>query len=392
MMETRPLDRRGYSKENAHASVLAPVHNAAEIRQPYNQILKPKREMRSPLLDAYRGFVMLIMIPRPVLPSAIKHPGFGVILHQFDHVEWEGMVLWDLIEPMFLFAVGMAMALAFARREEQGATPPQLFKHVIWRTLKLILISQVLWSIAINTFSFQLINVLSQIALAYFLTFLILQLPLRWQVASAVVLTIGYWGLFAMFPGTRGAFSKSDNVGVVLDRMVLGFNYSDYYVTSSFIGGTVTMLFGSWAGRFLTRQRSAGRTLWILIAMAALAFSVGLALRPFNPMIKRVWTASFTLISGGWTLLVLAAFYWIVEIRQYRKLVFPLVVVGANSIFVYCFSTALQGWLGNTLRIFTRPLQGIGALAPGIANLLLFVGVNWYLCYWLYRRRIFIKL
>ena len=266
-------------------------------------------------LDAYRGFIMIALAASGFgFPALKDHPTWGVIARQFDHVAWEGAVFWDLIQPAFMFMVGVAMPFAFAARASRGAVFSDNLRHVLARALWLVLLSQVLISISANKLQFQLINVLSQIAFTYLLSFLIMQMRLSFQAIAAALLLAGHWALFVLFPGPEGPFSKTGNVGQVIDRAVLGYNYSGYYVTINFISSTVTTLFGVWAGQLLMKKK-----LKVLCVAMILAFASGLALTPWNPLVKRIWTASFTLYSTGWVLLMLMAFYWLIEVRRYRK-------------------------------------------------------------------------
>ena len=129
----------------------------------------------------------------------------------------------------------------------------------------------------------------------------------------------------------------------------------------------------------------------ILFAAALAAIAAGLAISPFNPIVKRIWTSSFTLYSAGWVLLMMLAFYWLIEVKGYRRWTFPLVVVGTNCVFLYSFNSLLGGWVRRSLAVFTGNftfLGDLGAVAHACASLL----VLWYLCYWLYQRKIFFKL
>lgn len=319
------------------------------------------------------------------------HPVWGAVARQVDHVEWEGAVFWDLIQPAFMFMVGVAMPFALARRAAAGAGFRQNFAHVALRSLKLVLLSQILICIGANKLEFQLINVLSQIAFTYLLAFLIMQLEFRWQAAAAAALLAGHWALFAAFPGADGPWSKADNIGAVIDRWWLGRNYSGYYVTINFITSTVTTLFGVWTGRLLQSRRTQAQKLKILASAMALCFASGLALAPWNPLVKRIWTSSFTLYSTGWVLLMMLAFFWIVEVKGYRRWVFPLLVAGSNSIFIYSMSQVLKGWISRSLAVFTGGFKFIGTLAP-VAQSTAVMLVMWGVCYWLYKRKIFFKL
>lgn len=363
---------------------------ASVLPQLARQTARPERLVS---LDAYRGFIMLLLISHGFGFSVLKnYPGWEWLADQVDHVAWEGCTFWDLIQPAFTFMVGVAMPLAFARRAAQGIGEGAIFRHVAWRAVMLIALSNVLSNFnGSGPLKFQLINVLCQIAFAYVLCYLITRLPFRAQVAAGAGLLALHWGLFVMFPGPDGPFSQTGNVGAVIDQAALGYNYSGYYTTINFIGNAVTVLFGVWTGMLLMRDKSHASKLKFLGACAVAAFALGLAIQPFNPMVKRLWTASFTFFSTGWVLLMLMAFYWLVEVKGYKRWTFFAVVIGANSIFIYSFSQLLRGWLNRGLGKFTGNFGFLGDLGTIPQNLLVML-VMWSLCYWLYKRNIFIKI
>ena len=343
-------------------------------------------------LDTYRGLIMCVLVANGLGLAALQaYPSWGWLANQVEHAEWTGMTFWDLIQPAFTFMVGVAMPFAIASRRAKGATTGDLFRHVCWRACILVLLSNLFSSFGSDPpLRLQLINVLSQIAFGYVLCFLILQVRFEWQAAIAVLMLAGQWLLFVAFPGPQGAFSQTGNIGQVIDRAVLGYTYSGYYVTINFIGNAVTILFGCWAGLLLRSTRSRRAILSILGGSAAAAYLVGLALQPFNPVIKRLWTASFTCLSAAWVIAMLLVLYWTIEVRGWRRWTFPFIVVGMNSIFIYSFWQLLGGWLDTGLAAYTRRFSSLGP-AGEIPHRLVVLAVMWGLCYWLYRRRIFFK-
>jgi heparan-alpha-glucosaminide N-acetyltransferase len=343
-------------------------------------------------LDAYRGFIMLILASEGFGFSALQgDPKWGGIARWFDHVPWEGGVFWDMIQPAFMFMVGLAMPFALARRKELGATEPGNLRHVLMRSLRLIILSQIIIWVGAGTIKPQLINVLSQIAFTYTLTYLFLKLPWRHQAAAAVVLLAGWTALFFAFPGADGPFSHRNHIGLVVDRAIFHYDYDPAYSTLNFIPSTVWTLSGAWAGRLLMQSRAHADNLKKLAGGMVLSFAVAFALRPWIPFIKQLCTASFILYSLGWVLFMLIGFYLIIEVLGYRKWSFPLLVVGMNSIFIYFVSGVLRGWLDRAVGVFTFHYSFIGTLAP-VAQATTVLLVMWYLCYWLYQRRIFLKL
>jgi len=289
-------------------------------------------------LDAFRGFIMVVLVSGGfgLAELAKRNPAFTGIADQFEHRPWEWIAFWDLIQPAFMFMVGVAMPFALASRLQQGATNQQLFRHVAARSLRLILMSQILISIGRGKLQFQLINVLAQIGITYFLCFLIMKLKFKWQAIVAASLLIGHWALFVAFPGTEGPFmSKTTNIGAVIDIYLFGHMNQGYWANINFITSTVTTLFSVWTGQLLQSRRSHSEKMRILAICAVASLALGAAISPWNPIIKRICTTSFTLYSTGWVLLMLLAFFWAVEVKGYRKWTFPLIVVGANSIFIY---------------------------------------------------------
>lgn len=346
-------------------------------------------------LDAFRGFVMLLLVSEGLGFSVLRnHPGWEWLAAQVDHVPWEGCVFWDLIQPAFTFMVGMAMPFAFAKRKAEGATDMEVFRHVAYRAFMLVVLSNIYsnWGPATSHLRLQLINVLSQIAFGYLICFLIMRLRFRSQVVAGAAMLAGFWALFVVFPGPEGPWSKTGNVGALIDLKVLGYNYSGYYTTINFIGNAVTILFGCWAGMLVRTNKSHGYKLKVLVSCAAAGLALGLALQPLNPMVKRLWTCSFTFFSAGWVLLMLAVFYWIVEVRQVKKWTFPLIVVGMNSLFIYSLGQiGIKGWLMRGLGNFTKNFSVFGDVGMIFQHTLVMVCL-WYLCYWLYQRKIFFKI
>lgn len=370
------------------------ANSAAELRPAPEQVPQPKASARLLSLDAYRGFIMLLLISEGFgLGVLSSYPGWQWLANQVDHVAWEGCTFWDLIQPAFTFMVGVAMPFAFAKRISQGATNWELFKHVAWRAFVLILLSNIYSNWGRTTgLRLQFINVLSQIGFGYLLCFLVTRLRFKAQVGVALGILIGYWAIYVAFPGPNGPWSQEGNIGALIDLKILGYNYSGFYTTINFIGNAMTILFGYWAGMLLLTKKSHKEKLQILLACAIAGFAIGLALEPFIPMVKRLWTVSFTFFSAGWVILMLAAFYWIIEVKQVKRWAFAFLVLGMNSLFVYSLAQiGIKGWLNRGLASFTGNFSVFGDLGIILQHTLVLFGL-WYLCYWLYQRKILIKI
>lgn len=343
-------------------------------------------------LDALRGFVMLALCWGAVLDaeSLALHPGFRGFALQFRHVPWEGLRFWELVQPLFWFVVGAALPLALARRRERGATFRQNLGHASARALRLILLGQILVSLQAGRLRFQPVETLTHLGLIYFFCFLVMHLRFRWQVVVAAMLMAVNWGLYVWFPGSAGPFSPADNIGVRIDRAVFGLNQAGSYTMLNMVGSAVNMLFGVWAGSLLRSQRPQEQKLKILAAAALASFAVALALTPVNPVIQRVWTASITFYGAACTFLALLLFFWLFDVKAYRALAFPLVVVGMNSIFIYMLNGTLRRWLDPSVAVFTGRFEFMGPFGS-IAQASAVVATMWYVCYWLYQRKVFFK-
>ena len=372
------------------ATTFTPQATEAELAPP--RISEPTTG-RLVSLDAYRGFIMLLLVSNGFGLGVLEHyPNWEWLSRQVDHAAWEGCTFWDLIQPAFTFMVGAAMPFAIGRRFQQGATTLGVFKHVVWRAMLLIVLSNIFSNWGVKQLKLQLINVLSQIAFGYVLCFLITRLKFRGQIAAGVAMLAGYWAMFSIFPGPDGPWSQKGNIGAVIDLKLLGYNYSGFYTTINFIGNAVTILFGCWAGMLLRTSRSDYYKLKVLGGFAAASFALGLALQPFVPMVKRLWTPSFTFFSAGWVIVMLMAFYWIIEVRKLKAWAFPFLVFGMNSIFAYSFGQiGLKGWLNRGLASFTFNFGFLGNLGA-IPQQALVMACIWGLCYWLYQRKIFLKI
>ena len=318
-------------------------------------------------------------------------PTWSRIAGWFHHVPWEGGVFWDMVQPAFMFMVGVAMPFALAKRFSQGATAGENFRHVTARSLRLIIMSQVLIWVAAGQIKPQLINVLSQIAFTYFLSYLLMQLKWRWQITAAVGLLVFWTGLLFIFPGPDGPFSRTDHFGLVFDRWIFRYDYDPAYSTLNFLASTVWTLAGVWCGRLLMTSESHARKLAYLAGGMILSFVLAFVLNPWIPMVKQLCTPSFILYSLGWVLFMMIAFYLVVELWGWRRWTFVLVVVGANSIFIYSLSMVLYRWLDRAVGVFTFDYRWIGTLAP-VAQACTVLAVMWYACYWLHKRKIFLKL
>jgi predicted acyltransferase len=352
-------------------------------------------------IDAFRGFTMICMIGEGFgLLYFSKSQGIiGGIAAQFQHVDWNMSIpgdlhFWDLIQPFFMFIVGLVMPISFARRWAGGETWSRSLLHVLKRSALLILFGVIARSIQHNKPFLDLINVLAQIAFTYLVAFLVLRAHWTAQGAVALGLLALHWAIFQFGsgPGVQGPWVKDANMGWYLDRLILHQNWSGSYATINCLSSAANTIFGVMVGRLLISSLPLARKMLTLAVAGVLGIVAGFALSPLIPLNKKIWTASFALYSTGMTLLVLLLFYWIFDIKKKRKWATILLVVGSNSIFIYLFHEIMHHWLTQTATVFlgwSIDLWGPGGKA---IRALAVIAFEIYVCCWLYRRKIVFKI
>ncbi len=352
------------------------------------------RQKRLLSLDAYRGFTMFLMVSAGFGLSVLAdNPGWAWLARQVDHVAWEGCVLWDLIQPSFTFIVGVAMPFAFAVRSRRGETPRQMFKHVWRRSLILLLLGVGRVCIHRNELVFDMTTVLQQIAVAYFFAFFVLGRGMKVQFITAFLILVADWALFQFWPGQGpgGPWVKNANFHSAVELFVFGKLSPGGYAGLNAFGSIATVIFGIMAGELLLREKAEMSKVKYLLAAGVAGIVIGALLGPVVPVVKRIWTPSWTIYSAGWAALLLAVFYWIIEVRDKRKWCFVFEVVGLNSIGIYMLVSFLRGSIKEWVWVFTgwslSPLGDIGA----IIHSTLILAVFWYMVYWMYKRKIFLK-
>ncbi len=346
-------------------------------------------------IDAFRGFTMVCLIAEGFGFSHLTSiPAARAFAQQFTQVEWEGMHAWDLVQPFFMFVVGLAMPFSFARRWKAGESWNQSLLHVLRRSGMLIALGLIARSISAGRPNLDLINVLAQIAFTYLVAFLVLKKSWRFQAMTVVGLLVFHWALFQFVsaPGVEGPWVREANIGWYLDTTILGKTWGGAYVTINCISSAGNTLFGVMAGKLLMSALPAARKSLILAATGVGGILIGLALSPFIPLVKRIWTASFTFYSGGFTLLALLVFYWICDLKMMRRWAKVFIIVGSNSIFIYLFSEILGRWLEHTGLVFTGWAVNLWGPWGEFLNAWVVLIFEIYLFTWIYRRNIFIRI
>lgn len=410
------------------SDVAVPVSSKSEI-----DIIAPAAQQavsRNIAVDAYRGFVMLLMMGEVLHFASVAraYPGnwfWSVLAYHQTHVEWAGCSLHDTIQPGFSFLVGVALPYSIASRLRKGATFKWLFAHALWRSFLLIALGIFLRSINSSHTYFTFEDTLTQIGLGYPFLFLLGFRSPRWCWAALVLILTGYWLAWGLYPapganfdyaavgvpahwshnftGFAAHWNKNSNLGNAFDQWFLNLfprtspfvDNEGGYLTLSFIPTLGTMILGLAAGRWF-RASAPAIPLKRFLAAGVVGIGLGLLLHftGICPVVKRIWTPSWTLFSGGLCFLFLAAFSWIIDVKRYRKWAFPLVVIGMNSIAAYLIAHLFEEFVYSSFRIHlgARPFQILGA---GLEPLLLGGAVlltYWAMLWWMYQRKLFLKI
>lgn len=382
-------------------------------------------------MDAYRGFVMFLMMAEILHLSrvAAAHPDslfWKVLAWNQTHVEWFGCSLHDLIQPSFSFLVGVALPYSIASRMARGQSTPHMFGHAAWRSLVLILLGVFLRSVDRKQTYWTFEDTLSQIGMGYLFLFWLGFRSARAQWIALAVTLVGYWQAFLLYPsppagfdygsvgvppdwpyhstGLSAHFNKNSNLAWAFDTWFLNLfpreqvftHNGGGYATLSFIPTLGTMILGLVAGRWMRLEEGGREKLRRLLIAGAIGIAVGLALHftGICPLVKRIWTPTWTIFSGGCCFLLLAFFYFIIDYKGWRRWAFPLVVIGMNSIAIYCQVHLIDRFILDSFRthfgqnVFKLLSEGNETLFSGGVALLIF----WLILFWMYRRRIFLRI
>jgi len=391
-------------------------------------------------VDALRGFDMFWILGADSLVYALNRMSQTAptqfLATQLERAEWEGFHFYDLIFPLFVFLVGVSMVYSLSKLiERQGRA--EALKRVVRRSILLFIIALIYSGGFSNSWpDIRLMGVLNRIALCYFFGGVIFCfVPLRGMVALAAGLLVGYWALLAWVPFPdvrpvpsgdqvvtkeavftnvtqlnfsstqmlRGSYIQGVNLANYLDQRFLpGRKYDGTYDPEGILStmpAVVTCLLGIFAGMLLRNAAIEDqRKVIYLLAGGAAGVALGFIWGLQFPVIKKIWTSSYVLVAGGFSCLLLAVFYWVVDVKKYRKWCQPFVWIGMNSITVYLVNNFTGGFVsrlarrlagGDVQHFFDEHVaRGAGSLVLSITGLLLAI---WFV-HFLYRRKIFLRL
>lgn len=380
-------------------------------------------------IDAYRGLVMILLAFNGfgILEASRNFPaseGWQTAGWMFEHVAWRGCSLWDMIQPSFMFLVGVSIPWSLAAQKAKNISTGQGWVRALWRSFLLVVLGIFLISNNKPSTDFSFVNVLTQIGLGYLVVYAVAQSsrPLAPFVAAAIL--AAYWLLFAFWPigsqelaaqlnlpidrqqlaGFGAHWNQHLNPAASFDRWFLNlfpretpfvFNRGGYQ-TLNFIPSIATMLLGLAAGQTIREVPGAFPAAIRLVLGGVVIALLGwlLDITGVCPLVKRIWTPSWTLWSGGLCLSILGLFHFLTEALQKQILAWPLTIAGMNSIVLYVCYMLLRPWTAASWERHFGPnifLMAGPAMAPILQAC--FVGFSfWLFVWWLQRQKVFIRL
>lgn len=356
-------------------------------------------------MDVMRGVIMLLLAAESCavyesLNEAAAGSAFQPMLQQFFHHPWHGLRFWDLVQPAFMTMAGAALYISYFYKLQKGISWQQNFRHVLLRCLKLFIGGTALHCVYSGKLVWELWNVLTQLSFTTIIAYCIIQRSVVFQLGVAVFLLALTEILyrFILMPGFDQPFVDQHNFGNWMDMILMGKINKGGWVAINIIPTAVHTILGSLAGKLLISQLTPVKKMQWMIAAALLFLLIGFGFDTFNitPIIKRISTSSFVWASAGWVLLMMAFLYWLIDIKQVKKFSWIFVVVGMNSIFIYLFfETVGAQWLNQVIGIFVKGFSGWLTAPLELQNILsafTVLVVEWGLCYWLWKKKIFFKL
>jgi predicted acyltransferase len=352
-------------------------------------------------LDAFRGFIMFWIVGGGALALGIQALGHNritdALIYQMNHSPWEGLRFYDCIWPSFMLMVGISIPFSYAKRS-LTQTHRQMLSHALRRFAVLMLLGGVRESVNLGSpHLIELSSALQPIAVASLVAFLIVPKSWKFQAVVGGSILVGYLLLLALVPvpGVGSvSYRQGANLVYAVDKALLPNRTGEAVFLEGW--GTIlstiptisTTILGLLFGGLMRSQLTPRKKMAIIGMTGFGGLVVGYVVSFFVPVIMKMWTASYGILSASWAALMFLLFYWIVDVLGYRKWSFVFVVIGMNALAVYLSDTFTR--LHQVVGVFTRgPAATLGAFGPLFAALAFFA-VEWSILYWMYKRKIFL--
>jgi predicted acyltransferase len=356
-------------------------------------------------LDFYRGLIMVLLMLESTrlyinLATGAKGTLLEPLVGQLFHHPWHGLHFWDLIQPGFMFIAGVAMAYSIYKQRVNGV----LWKHQAGKALRrsgwLFFWGVLDYAVRGDHLSFELWDVLTQMSFTMLVAFFIFRWRTRYQIlfSAGLLLLTECLYRFTHIPGFDQPFTDQHNFGNYVDLILMHKINPGGWVAINCIPTAAHTIWGAVAGKWLIRLKEdrSRITRIVVLGLVALVSGYLLDIYGITPIIKRIATSSFTLVSGGYCLLALAFLYAWIDVLDHKRYIWFFIVVGMNSIFIYVFfEIVVDRWLYDYLHTLVGGLLSPFAfprLAVEIVISLAVFALEWFLCFWLYRKKIFFKL
>jgi predicted acyltransferase len=359
-------------------------------------------------LDALRGFDMLWIAGGEYfivsLAALTGWPFLQWAAGQMKHVAWEGFHFYDMIFPLFLFIAGVSMPFSIVKRKQRGESMQKIYLHLLRRLFILILLGLIYNGLLRFDFEKQrYASVLARIGLAWFFAaVIVLNTNVRGQIIWFAGILITYWAMMKLIPVPGfgpGVLTPEGNLAAFIDQKLLPgrlccYIYGDNEGILSTFPAISTALMGAITGYFLNMPgpKLSGLKKALIILAAGIASLIVAKLLSFSfPVIKNVWSSSFVLTAGGWSLILLSVFYLVIDVWGFKKWTFPFVVIGMNSITVYMLNSGILNFEDMGKYFF----GGLASMCSEAGQtVILSIGAilcMWTVLYILYRNKIFLK-
>lgn len=356
-------------------------------------------------VDALRGFDMFWIIGGDIgfqsLDNVFNSKLTAFIKNQFDHAEWFGFHFEDIIMPLFLFLVGLSMTFSFRKRLEKGEGKREILIHTLKRVLLLWFLGMIvqgnLLSYDPSDFRFYT-NTLQAIASGYLIaSLLILYLPLSSQFLVTMMLMFSYWVIIGLFPLEGEAWHRYDpenNVAMIIERTVMGrhIGWGSYTWLLSSLNFGATVMLGVYAGYLMMLPGTQWSKFRQYLVSGILLILISLFWDILHPIIKKIWTGSFVLFSGGISFMLFALFYFVIDILRIQNGIRWMTVIGSNAITAYVAWHLFGNNFMDMASVFLNGLKP--CIDEWYITLRIFGGtlILYFILLFLYRRKIFIKI